>query len=224
MLATSFLVFLSQIFTYPAPTLATTPNEIWIEPICTRSETSIPSPADCSAAIALIPSGTITFSGHISTPLSFHLPPNARAPYYLPAAFRHGSCVVLVACWSSPRGDFGMPEQPPAKAASAMYFTVWPFVRELAGKIQKECLPVKAASWVNGGFAVGASRLTGTFTLMCEVCVRGTPGDWPGVGGRIVMRPGGKVYNVYEIVKVDKGKDGTNLGTPEPKAGRSRAA
>ena len=65
------------------------------------------------------------------------------------------------------------------------------------------------ATWVDGGFAAGSSKLTGTFRLTVVVYVRGTPADWPGKGGgRIKMRPDGKVYNVYETGGGEDGKAG----------------
>jgi len=64
-----------------------------------------------------------------------------------------------------------------------MYFTVWPFVRELARKVVGFCLPGAGATWVNGGFTIGSGRLTDTFTVTLEVYVPGTPAGWPGRGG-----------------------------------------
>lgn len=89
-----------------------------------------------------------------------------------------------------------------------MYFTVWSFVSELARKVPGFCLPGADATWVNGGFAAGSSKLTGTFRLTVDVYVRGTPAGWPGRGGRIKVRPYGKVYNVYEKGGGEDGKAG----------------
>jgi len=78
--------------------------------------------------------------------------PGRNRTYLIPAAFRSGTCVILVS-------TLGSYPHPPANAASLMYFKVWPNVRKAAGKIVQKCSQqtprwswfgwVLAWSWVN---------------------------------------------------------------------------
>lgn len=95
--------------------------------------------ADCRAAIDIIPAGTYLPSGSLEKPLGLHMPARHRRKFLLPAAFRAGTCIVLVETLVSSRHDFhGIP--PPVDAASAMYRVVWPTARRLAGQLVEQCL------------------------------------------------------------------------------------
>lgn len=100
--------------------------------------------------------------------------PEPRRKLFLPAAFRHGSCVVRVEGRTGPRGG------PPSRefhAADFPYFKVFPDPRRLAGLIMAKC----------GGFPGRVSASKGPYDnrrdgkLTSEVPVRTAPAA---VGGR----------------------------------------
>lgn len=108
-----------------------------------------PTSADCRAAIALIPDGTIAPDGSIpnpNEPLNFLLPPRARGKIPFPAAFRSASCEVIVGRpfmeYASAADPLQPPQHTPAipKPATAMYFDIWPDVRRGAQSIVRECM------------------------------------------------------------------------------------
>lgn len=224
MLTTHIFLVLGHLISKTTADLPQHENEVWIGPVCVPNQPPVKIVADCTAAINMIPNGTIKFDGKVGKPLNFLLPPTARLPYYLPAAFRSGSCVVLVSRLISPRKDLGWPETPPEKAASAMYFTVWPFVREVARGIVTHCLPGRYSKFGSGGFATGSSKLTHTFFLTFEVSVRGTLPDWPGEKGKITVKPSGKKYNVYEERKTVEGKGAAGSWANSEKSGLKKKA
>ena len=107
-------------------------------------------PADCEAAIRMIPSGKLT----LDIPATAAGDPQAaKLPYVsmeqdggrtlrLPAAFIAGGCVVLVEATSpgNTPPERRPPPRPPQNAATHMYLRVWPKVKLAAKTVLRKCL------------------------------------------------------------------------------------
>jgi len=164
------------------------------------------NPADCNAAIALIPDGTISLAGAISKPLNFSLSPLARRPYRIPAVFHSGTCIVTIdPAWSLLASA---KIRSPERAASIIYFKVWLDVRRAAVEVLKQCLVWKYA--FNAGY-VGFSWKEGGLHWSSEVFVMPAPGDLPGDGGFLERHPRkgvkeGRVYTVYEAKRTSEAR------------------
>lgn len=160
------------------------------------------SVADCKRAISIIPSGRIEFDGKAGLPLNFLLPDPARQPkIYFPAIFRAGTCSITA---SRPqkdtdeRGNHFLNAPMPRKAATAMYFHVWPGIREAAEKIVERCLPAEQTGF-NGGEAYVDIEVEG-MTRKYNVLIQGKP---PQPLGKPETRQRWRC-NVYQLN--DKGK------------------
>jgi hypothetical protein len=142
-----------------------------------------PHPADCQAAINLIPDGTLTWDGKKGKPLHFHLPPAARQ-HAAPAVFRSGSCLVSMATNNRKTPD------PPAKAASEMYYRFWPEVRDSAQRILAKCF----SNGNNSGQEFIDVNLGGS-EFKYIISVGSAPVDMPRHGEKWII---GTPYNVYD--------------------------
>jgi hypothetical protein len=167
-----------------------------------RSDRRNFSLADCRAAINMIPTGTASFDPAAvspwdrgrSNPISVHLDRlDRKHPFLLPAAFRSRTCVVLVSAHTS---------HPPAKGASAMYFTVWPEAKRAATRIIKECrvkkirnIPLDPKTFKAGAF-FGRTILEG-HDIYYGVSVMPAPQHMPGEGWKVHFDRD-TFFNVYE--------------------------
>jgi hypothetical protein len=101
---------------------------------------SAPQIADCQAAINAIPDGILEF-GSASRSLDLMelpLPPSARKhTYHQKPVFRSGSCYISLDPGTT---DTSKTMLPKGLAKSALYFKIFPAVREGAKKILRECL------------------------------------------------------------------------------------
>jgi len=111
-----------------------------------------PSIADCQAALSIIPDGRIEFTGKVGMPLNFTLPTRAREPkIFFPALFRAGTCTIMAYRPQATSDEQVFLHKPqPRNAATAMYFKVWPGIREAAEKVIKSCL-MEEDKRFNGG-------------------------------------------------------------------------
>ncbi|MCJ1246164.1 hypothetical protein MMC30_003369 [Trapelia coarctata] len=186
----------------------------WIS--CYYNQPSIEFPADCTAALAMIPNGTegLAVDPHIAGDgippkfIDLHFPPGVRnRNYFLPAAFRSGSCMILVRGvrlpWNQWLKDQVGPPRPPVKAASAMHFIVWPQVRRLATEIVQTCTRKSKPGRGWGGMAHTSSQLGehtdpgGRWKFRYTVTVRWSQGLRTTDGVKALLRPPGAVFNVY---------------------------
>lgn len=96
---------------------------------------------DCNAAIDLIPKGTLIFDPDPRHASSRHRPnlylPERRRKFFLPTAFRSGSCIVSVL--DKRRAIDIAYSGPPRIGADFLYFMVWPNARRLAPYILQKC-------------------------------------------------------------------------------------
>ena len=159
---------------------------------------SKPSTEDCKAAINLIPTGLLTIdpdplhAGTRDRP-NIHLPKHRRK-FYLPAAFRSGTCVVSVS-YSVRTYDIASqaPQAPPTLAADFLYFTVWPNAHRLALHILQKC--PEGSGFVPFASCPDNKKCFGTFKFLVEV-------HWAhramGGNGSKFAISGGGLANVYE--------------------------
>ncbi len=133
--------------------------------------------ADCRAAIALIPDGTIKLDGITRKPLNFMLPSNAREPRILfPAHFRSGNCVIQVAPYldsrNGVRGGNRVPK--PQAAASMLYYKVLPAIRRIAQKAVDKCFPATATGYVRAiGWTENFQEEEGSLTFAYTFSIDG---------------------------------------------------
>lgn len=133
---------------------------------------------DCDAALNMIPNGVQDLGvdlGHLypsdsKKPISLQFEhPGRNRTYLIPAAFRFGTCVILV-------GSLGWNPHPPVKAVSAMYFKVWPNVRKGCGDDSEDVSAADAEAlvvvWMGGGVELAESMAV---SLLCR--------DQMGAGG-----------------------------------------
>lgn len=151
--------------------------------VCFLDKHRSPHPDDCQKAINLIPDGTITWDGKKEKPLQFHLPPAARQ-YTAPAVFRSASCLVSMATNNRKAPD------PPASAASEMYYRFWPEVRSSAQRILTKCF----SNENNSGQEFIDVKLGGS-KFKYIISVSSAPVDMPRHGEKWVI---GTPYNVYD--------------------------
>ncbi|MCJ1249232.1 hypothetical protein MMC30_006455 [Trapelia coarctata] len=198
----------------------------WDRPLCTNSPEGTPcilkNKNDCLGALEMIPSGQLALDpahpGDRYQPqpidLAFHQ--GRQRKFFLPAAFRFGNCVISAeAVYSATQ------PRPPTKAASAMYFTVWPNVRKSAAHIIEQCSLIpfdRTAGWVTT-----KSRL-GQWEFAYKVTVTGTPKNLrpADARGRRQLPPFQTWFNIY-----DGGGDARNSAGPLRGGGngyRNRAA
>jgi len=171
---------------------------------CFSTPNAFPRPhvADCQAAINMIPSGMYNFDGSIFRPLHSELPQSVRArKFLLPAAFRSGTCLILVE--STLRHDVWEPHDrtPPVRAASAMFTVVWPKARQYATQITQKCLVSR------GKPAAGTVDLVSVldnFVLHYRITVEGVAPGMKGDGWRV--QDWGNIYNVYEANGLSRGR------------------
>lgn len=175
-----------------------------------------PAPADCYAAISMIPSGDFLVQGdHFldengRPKLKIHIPPHDRArKFFMPAIFRSGTCMIRVSADVDRRGL--MRPNPPAftNAAAKMYSTVWPHVRQRATEIVQECLAKDPDGLRHYGGSVHTESALGDVRFPYQIKVeephKGFPRDGAtyidleGVGPGFDVRRAWEVeYNVYE--------------------------
>ncbi|MCJ1246900.1 hypothetical protein MMC30_004111 [Trapelia coarctata] len=104
-----------------------------------------PAPADCRAALDMIPDGKIELGGRTpapNEPMEFWVPNEARVVFAFPAIFRSGTCAAYAGGLAS-YTSHGLVQLHPHHVenfASAAYFTLWPNVRHAVGEIMKECI------------------------------------------------------------------------------------
>jgi hypothetical protein len=170
-------------------------------------------PADCARAIAMIPSGAFKVDTRHTAPgrkLDLAFPPGSRSrKFFLPAAFRAGTCLVTVDASSTAKAQKHTAGalKPPAsvKPAAEMYTTVWPNVKEQALAIVAECF--ERGEQKNAGTVASESWLgpQHEFYFPYYVTVSPAPRGVPGDGETMrLMRQGGTgyswavEYNVYE--------------------------
>jgi len=156
----------------------------------------------------MIPSGALTVDtrhAHHDQKLDLQFSPGSLARrYFMPAAFRAGTCLVTVDASGAGKAKSSSPKPPESvKPAWEMYSNVWPNVAAQAQEIVTECLG-GARKEMNAGTVVTESWLE-TFYFPYYVTVCPTPHGLPGDGGKAsLMRnigPGhNRVirYNVYE--------------------------
>ena len=105
---------------------------------CLRWSKPEPTAVHCQAAIDLIPDGRIFFNGQDGSPLNFYLPPTAHQHnHHTSPVWRAGNCGVRVQ-----RCNWFQPVRittPPHLAASALYFKLWPAVKQAAVQVSREC-------------------------------------------------------------------------------------
>ncbi|MCJ1248695.1 hypothetical protein MMC30_005914 [Trapelia coarctata] len=167
-----------------------------------------PLPDDCARAIAIIPSGAFTVDprhGDHDSKLDLQFPPGSRTrKFFMPAAFRAGTCLVTVDA-SAAGKEGSSSRKPPAsiKPASHMYSAVWPNVKVQARKIVAKCLG-GSREQTNAGTVATESWL-GDFYFPYYITVCPTLHGLAGDGGKAnLMRNIGVghnrmiQYNVYE--------------------------
>ncbi|MCJ1246734.1 hypothetical protein MMC30_003943 [Trapelia coarctata] len=175
---------------------------------CFDDDVPAPLLTDCATAITLIPSGALTVDPRYAR--AYHtvdlVLPDTRRKFLLPAAFLAGTCLVTVDA-SAPFSPTSPP--PPMKAASEMYFKVWPNARTQAQRIVEGCLG--GAEQHPAGSVEARSVLEGGYVLEFFVTVikapRGFPGDgWIARLDRGVEEKRGVLFNVYEVGGRAEGK------------------
>lgn len=129
--------------------------------------------ADCNAAIDMVPSGRVEFDGKEGARFNFLLPATAREPkIYLPAIFRPGTYTIMAYRPRDHAGEqvFLNPTQT-ENPTTAMYFKVWPGIRQAADKVVKSCLPAEKTGF-NGGDTLVDIKVEGV-TRQYGVIVKG---------------------------------------------------
>jgi hypothetical protein len=166
--------------------------------------------ADCYAAVKLIPDGTITFDGIIRKPLELHLPRNAREPQLsTPAMYRSGNCAIYI---SPEESELGQPWDQnhathltipqPRKAASVLYYQLFPLAKKLVPSVIETCLPEERTRF-NGGtalvemFSEHKQQHLGTY----RVEVRR---HYPGPLGQVLFDTAMNVYEADESGRVQR--------------------
>jgi hypothetical protein len=150
-------------------------------PYARRLPPKITNIADCDAAISMIPSGLLAASdvrwGHPTKPISLLMSHNGGRGLRLPAAFIAGSCTITVQALTVEHA----PPRPPPKAATAMFFQIWPKAVAAARTITHICMPpdkMPAQIKYEYGAIVTRSILDG-WQFMFSVRVRGSPVTLP---------------------------------------------
>ena len=161
MLFTPITLLATLLSSYVSPTFAKYTRKPRCEDHFSWMTEPMPLPADCFAALDLMPDGTIQFNGtrpNHGEQMNFLLPDKARKYMTSPAAFRHGTCVIHV---TRPiRDKHYLPPQPGQRRprislpASAMYYTIWPKLREGARSIIRECFLGTAREKIGGNLRV----------------------------------------------------------------------
>lgn len=151
-----------------------------------RTDRQISSLAHCRAAIDIIPSNTTSFDPaspgerNQAHPLDVHLThPSRNRQFFLPAAFRSGTCVVIV------EPNYRQPPvavPPPLQAASIMYFQIWPAVKRAATLITERCQ--LRNRWGDVGRFNARILLDGHW-FYYSVMVRPAPRNMPGEGWKV---------------------------------------
>jgi hypothetical protein len=166
--------------------------------------------ADCYAALKMIPDGTIVFDGIDRKPLHLHLPLNAREPKLsTPAMYRSGNCAIYIVPeeyqlggpWDQNHATHLKIPQP-RKAASVLYYQLFPLAKKLVPSVIETCLPEERTRF-NGGtalvemFSEHNQQHLGTY----RVEVRR---HYPGPIGQVLFDTSMNVYEADESGKVGK--------------------
>jgi hypothetical protein len=206
----SRLLFAALLLSYLTCAIA-----FWEEIRCTKS--SNPGRTkDCEGALDLVPYGPYfdpSKPGDIERPdkpFDLHLgyPWRSRTKISLPAVFLSGSCLILIQRVPS---SISVGPLTPKRAASAMYFYVWPKIRELVPKIVKEC-PLEGGD--NMGLTIARIKLEteGKFKDLYAgylVSVRAAPKAIVRLGSKAKIGSSRILYNVYESSETIGDKDGS---------------
>jgi len=164
----------------------------------------------------MIPSGEFLVKGdHFleengKPKLKIHIPPNDRnRKFFMPAIFRSGTCVIRVSADVHRRGLI-RPNPPTfTNAASKMYSTVWPNVRQQATRIVQECLAKDPDGMRHYGGLLHTESLLGDVRFPYQIRVEAPHMSFPGDGATYIdlegVGPGFDTrraweveYNVYE--------------------------
>jgi len=184
-------------------------------PFCQSSTMKITRVTDCDAAVRMIPSGIPEISfiryENPATAINMELDHNGGRSLRLPAAFIAGSCVVTVEpvekvpeinSQGYPWPQWQPTVQPPQKAATAMYFQVWPNVRAAAEAIIRKCIRPRTLNrhWKKAeGYLSTKSVLEG-WEFQYEVTVKAALKEMPSSGRGPISWIAG--YNIYESEEV----------------------